>query len=284
MCAVKVIADSACDLPREMLERWDIRIVPLKVMLGNEDVTHLYDKPDAFWHAVERTGLRPQTAAPSPESLVQVTRPLIEAGHDVLAISLTSRISGVYQSFQIAAQDFPGRLVAFDSWSLSLGEGLQVFEAAKRAAQGATLQELVAHLTDLRSRVHLTAVLNTLDWAEQGGRIAYLMPIIRRATKLFNVHVLLHVVDGYVRFAGAQRSYGSAVRVLKQSTLHHAPVSHFWVPHTRNAQLAEELTDELALILNIPRGEVLVHEAGAVLGAHVGPRAIGTVVVSTRDT
>ena len=281
MRPVKIIADSACDLPRELLRRWDIRIVPLTVVLGTEDVTSLYDDPDAFWQAVERSGVRPQTAAPSPESLVQVARPLIEAGHDVLAISLTSRISGVYQSFQIAAAQFPGRLVAFDSWSLSLGEGVQVLEAAKRAEEGADLQSLVAYLTTLRQRVHLTAVLNTLDWAERGGRIAYLMPIIRRATRLFNVHVLLHVVDGYVRFAGAQRSYRSAVEVLKKNTLRHKPVSHFWVPHTRNAQLAEQLADELAPALDIPRDQVLVHEAGAVLGAHVGPRAIGTVVVST---
>ncbi len=282
MRPVKIVADSACDLPPDLLEQWDIRIVPLNVMLGSEDLTSLWNDPEAFWTAVEQRGLRPQTAAPSPEHLTQAARPLVDAGFDVVALSLTSRISAVYQSFSVAAREFSGHVVVFDSRSLSLGEGIQVLEAARLAAQGMGRDELLASLREFRARVHLTAVLNTLDWAERGGRIAYLMPLIRRATRLFNVHVLLHVIDGYVRLAGVQRTYRGALNVLKQRTLKLAPVSHLLVPHTRRSALARRLADELAPALQVPPERLLVHEAGAVLGSHVGPGALGTVVVTAR--
>lgn len=277
--SVKIVADSACDLPPHLVQAYDITIVPLVVTVNGRDVSHLYNDPDAFWEVVLQEGVRPQTAAPPPGQIAQVFASLVDAGHDVIAITLTGKLSGVYQAFRVAAASAGGRVHVFDSRSLSLGIGVQVLEAARMAAAGAGVAEILQHLTVLRARVRVLAVLDTVDWAERGGRIAYLMPVIRRAARLFNVKVLLSVEDGEVRLLGVQRAYRAALQVLKRHVLTLAPVTHLLVPHTRQHALAQTLADELAPALGLPREEVIVQEAGAVLGAHVGPGALGVAVV-----
>ncbi len=274
---VKIVADSACDLPESILKEWDIHIVPLHVTINGQDVSHLYTDPDAFWRIVEETGGRPTTAAPSPEQVRAVIGPLVDAGHEVIAIPLSAALSSTYASFVEAAETYPGRVHVFDSQSLSLGIGVQVWKAAKRAAAGEASERILAYLTSLRERTTLIAVLDTIEWADRGGRIAYLMPVIRRVARVFNVKVLLEV-KGKVHFLGAQRSYKAALRVLKEKAIALGPADHLLVPHTRQHALAESLADELAPALGVPREEVLVHEAGPILGSHVGPRAIGVVV------
>lgn len=276
--SVRILADSACDLPQEIVDRLGITVVPLHVTIDGHDVSHTYAAPDRFWAEVARRRGRPRTAAPAPGVIANAARLHIDAGHQVLAMTLTGRMSAVYEAFAIAAEEFAGAMQVFDTWSLSLGEGIQVMEAARLAVAGATMGELLAYLEDLRARVRLRAVLDTIEWAERGGRIAYLMPLVRRVARTFRVKVLLHVVEGQVRLLGVQRSYRRAVEVLKEHTLRSAPVEHLLVPHTRQPELAASLADEMAALMNLPREEVIVHEAGPVLASHVGPGAVGLVV------
>ncbi len=276
--AVRIVTDSACDLPPDIIARLNITVIPLTVSINGYDVSDTWPSPDRFWKAAEHLGGRPQTAAPAPGTIVEAVRPLVEAEGQVLALTLTGKLSGVYQSFLVAAQEFGGAMAVFDTWSLSLGEGVQVIEAARLAQAGATTREILAYLEDLRPRVRLRAVLDTIEWAERGGRIAYLMPLIRRVARTFNVKALLHVVQGQVLLLGVQRSYRRALDVLKEHTLRSAPVEHLLIPHTRRPEIAMALADELAVALNFPRDAVIVREAGPILAAHVGPGAVGVVV------
>ncbi len=276
--AVRIMTDSACDLPPELIARLGITVVPLHVSINGHDVSDTWPDPDRFWAEATRLGGRPRTAAPAPGAVAAAARPLIEAGDQVLALTLTGKISAVYQSFLVAAQGFGENMQVFDTWSLSLGEGIQVWEAARLAQAGATMPEILAYLRELRARVRLRAVLDTIDWAEQGGRIAYLMPLIRRVARTFRVKVLLHVVEGRVLLLGVQRSYRRALEALKEHTLHSAPIEHVLIPHTRHPTAAAALADELAVALNISRDSIVIREAGPILAAHVGPHAVGVVV------
>ncbi len=275
---LRVVADSACDLPPHIVEALGITLIPLHVTINSHDVSDTYADPARFWAAIERWGGRPRTAAPAPGAIVEQVRPFVEAGDDVLALTLTGKLSAVYDAFAIAAEHLGGKMHVFDTWSLSLGEGVQVMEAARLAQQGVPVGEIVAYLEDLRARVRLRAVLDTLDWAERGGRIAYLMPLIRRGARVFNVKVMLNVEEGRVRLLGIQRSYRRALEKLKALTRASAPVEHLLIPHTRQPRLAASLADEMANALGIPRESVIVQEAGPILAAHVGPGAVGIVV------
>lgn len=280
--AVRIVTDSACDLPLSLVQALGITIVPLHVTLDGQDVSDTYACPDRFWEQVERHGGRPTTAAPAPGTITEMLRPLVEAGDEVVALTLTSKLSAVFQTFVVSAREFPGRVHVFDTWSLSLGQGVQVWAAARLAAAGVRREEILAYLRDLRSRVRLRAVLDTVEWAERGGRIAYLMPLIRRSARMFNVKALLHVVEGRVHLLGLARGYRRALEMLKARTRDSAPVEHLLVPHTRRADLAATLAKEMVAELEVPGDNVLVHEAGPILAAHVGPGAIGVVVTEAR--
>lgn len=276
---IKIVTDSACDLPPGLIEAHHVHVVPLVVYLDGEELAGPFPAPEAFWEEVAARQARPRTAAPAPGTVVEVVQPLVDAGYHVVALTLSSRLSAVYRAFDMAAQTLRERMTVFDTQSLSLGQGVQVLEAARLVAAGTPLDDLLSALANFRSRVHLHAVLDTLDWAERGGRIAHLLPLIRRTTRLFNVKVLLNVAGGDVHFMGAVRSYRAALERLKRQTLSLAPVTQLLIPHTRRHALADALADELAPILGIPREEVLVQEAGPILSAHTGPGALGTVVV-----
>ena len=275
---LRIVADSACDLPPRIVASLGITIIPLHVTLNGHDVSDTYADPARFWAAVERWGGRPRTAAPSPATIVEIVRPLVMQGNTVLALTLSSKLSAVYTSFAIAAQALDGRMHVSDTWSLSLGEGVQVMEAARLAREGCSLSEILAYLEQLRPRVRVRAVLDTLEWVERGGRIAYLMPLIRRSARVFDVKVMLEVVEGEVRLLGIQRSYRRALEKLKDLTRASAPVEHLLVPHTRQPHLAASLADEMAQALGVSRERVIVQEAGPILAAHVGPGAVGLVV------
>lgn len=277
--ALRIVCDSAADVPPEIAEAYGITVVPLHVRVGEVEAGHLYADVARFWELVHSLGDRPMTAAPSPEHVAAYIRPLVEQGHEVLAITLTSALSAVYDVFRLVAGAFGKRVHVFDSQNLSLGTGVQVIEAARMAQSGQPLPTILERLHALRQRVRLQAVLDTLDWAERGGRIAYLMPLIRRSAHLFRVKVLLHVVEGEVRLLSVQRSWQAAVELLLQRTVALAPIAALWVVHTRRDDAAHELAARLAKRLALPPDKVRVHEAGPILAAHVGPGALGTVVV-----
>lgn len=277
--ALRIVCDSAADVPPKIAQAYGVTVVPLHVRVGEVEAGHLYADVARFWELVRGLGGRPMTAAPSPEHVATYIRPLVEQGHEVLAITLTSALSAVYDVFRAAAGAFGRHVHVFDSQNLSLGAGVQVIEAARMAQSGHALPTILERLHALRQRVRLQAVLDTLDWAEHGGRIASLMPLIRRSTRLFGVKVLLHVVEGEVRLLGVQRSWQAAVDLLFQRTVALAPVATLWVVHTRRDDAAHELAERLAHHLKLPPDQVQVHEAGPILASHVGPGALGTVVV-----
>ncbi|NPA91084.1 MAG: DegV family protein [Chloroflexi bacterium] len=283
MRRVKVVVDSGADLPPELVQRYDIQVVPLRVTLGLEDVSHLHASPERFWQQALASGRRPATAAPSPEQVRRVFHSLVRAGYDVLAVTLTGKLSAVYESFAFAAREFPGRVAVVDSRSLSLGVGLVAWRAAQWAAEGMSLEDVRRAAEALRERVYVAAVLDTLDWAVHGGRIAYLLPVIRRVTRLFRVKVILRVDAGRVHLGGVQRTYARAVRMLEDQVLALGPVETLWIPHTRRPRQARTLAERLASPLGLPLEHILIREAGPVLGSHVGPGALGVALVMSND-
>ena len=277
--SVRVICDSACDVPVDVQERYHIRVVPLDVRVGSREMSTATTDSEQFWDVVAQEGEKPQTAAPPPARIEALVRPLVEAGHEVLALTLTGKLSAVHRSFVLAAEAFGQQMRVFDTQNLSLGAGVQVIAAARWATEGRPMAEILHRLQALRERVKLQAVLDTLDWAERGGRIAYLMPLIRRTTRVFRVKVLLHVLGGEVRLLGVQRSWRSGVKMLVQHTLDLAPLEALWVVHTRRGSEAHTLARHLAEAMGWPPDRVRVQEAGPVLAAHVGPGALATVAV-----
>jgi len=275
---IQIVTDSSCDLPRELLTRLKIAVVPLVVHFGTESYFDGELSPQAFWEkAVE--GAAPQTSRPSPGAFEKVFAGLVEGGRKVLCITLTGKHSGTTEMARLAAERFGGMVQVFDSYSLSLGVGLQAVAAAKAAEAGCSMEEIVDLLEDVRSRIRTIVVLDTLENVRRGGRAASFIAIVDRMTRMLNIKPIVGFVEGRLQLFGVARSFRRALERVTEMVEDVGPLGDLAVAHTQNRKKAEDVADRLAERFDFPRGRILVREAGAVVASHAGLGAIGVFVV-----
>ncbi|NLE76376.1 MAG: DegV family protein [Chloroflexi bacterium] len=272
MPPVRIVTDSACDLPPEESARLGITVVPLVVVFGTDQHADLSLTPEEFWAKAAQA--HPQTSQPSPGSFEKAFRSLVEAGHDVLCITITGKHSGTYNSARTAAAAFPEQRVAvWDSLSLSWGQGFQVRKAAQMAHAGASISDILQRLPDIQQRVRVFILLDTMDFIERGGRAAALMPVVKRVAKAFRIKPILTMVEGELSLCSAVRSTAKGVqKLLAEATA--LPVEMASVLHVRNAQEAQHLAQALAEVAGLPLAEVGIAETGAALSTHGGPGVV----------
>lgn len=277
--AVKIVTDTGCDLPPSYIEQYDITLVPLILRFGDRDVPDTPEARPELWQRVEAR-LPCDTSGPSIGAYEAVYGPLVEAGHDVVCIALTSAHSVTYSSAWAAAQAFPGKVTVIDSKSLSVGYGLQVLAAARAAAAGADMATVVDIVADVQRRCHLFFFLEQLDQVKRGGRLDSLMPILARLGTALNVRAILTInSEGRISLVGPARGRRGAIKRLVEEAAAAAPVETLAVGHVRCADEANALADDLAATLNFPRNEILVFEIGSVLIAHAGAGTLGVVAL-----
>lgn len=275
MAKVKIFADSTSDLPAEWLSRYDIGIVPLYVVFGNETFRDGVDiVPTDIYQRVAGEGNLPKTTAPSPKDFMDAFGPHIERGQDIVYISLSSKLSSTYQNAKIAAEEFSeGRIHVFDSFTLCSGIGLLVMKAAKAAEKGDTLDEIVTMLERCRPLVETQFVIDTLEYLYKGGRCSGMQNFIG---SLLQIRPVLKLVDGNI--IPAYKIRGKKEKAVQQM-LDNALADRdnmdddlVLVAHT----LAEEEALKLAAILREQTGvrEVAVTEAGCVISSHCGPHTV----------
>ncbi len=278
MSPVKIVADSGCDLPAPIPERYDISIVPLVVQIGGDQYYHGQLDQEAFWRRLTRE--RATTSGPPFGLFRQAFERLVNAGHEVVCITLTGRHSNTFNTAWAAAQEFVGRVRVVDSWSISLGMGLQVLAAAIAAQAGYSADEIVALVEELRQRVRLRIVLDTLEYARRGGRLARLMPILDRMCRALSVKPIIGMVEGEFRLMGAARSLRGALRRIEDEISNGEAVEQVAVAHVRLPELMEEAARRLAARLHVMRESILTGEAGPAFAVHAGPGAFGVVLLS----
>lgn len=276
--AVRVVTDSSCDLPRDVLERFRIAVVPLIVRFGTEEHRDGDLSADEYWERAAGPA-HPQTSQPPVGVFEEMFARLVERGRRVLCLTVTSRHSGTFSTAQVAAQSFAGAVEVFDSQSLSLGLGLQALAAARAAQAGQSLQEILALVEDLRSRAQLAILLDTLENLRRGGRADGFISVIDRMTRALNVKPIINLVEGQLRLVSAARSFEGGVRRLLNLAGRLSPLEHLAVVHTRRQKKAEEVAEVLAEQTGFAREHIWVRETGPVLATHGGPGVIGVLAI-----
>ncbi len=278
--SVKIVTDTGCDLPPQLVEQYDITLVPLVLRFDDRDLPDTPETRVELWQRVE-AGLPCDTSGPPIGAYEVVYRPLVAAGHDVVCITLTGAHSVTYSSAWAAAQSFPGKVTVIDSCSLSFGYGFQVLKAAQAAAEGADLATVVEVVRHVQRRSQLRFFLEQLEQVKRGGRLDALMPILGRLGHALNVRAVLTVNDeGRISLVGPARGRRGAIKRLVQESAARAPLEMLGVGHVRCLEEAEQIADELATLTNLPREQVFVLEIGSVLIAHAGAGTLGVVTVS----
>jgi DegV family protein with EDD domain len=269
---VRVVTDSACDLPDDLIERYGIEVVPLTIRFGHEELVDRKElSTDEFWRRLADSDVLPETSAPSAGAFEGAFRGLVEDGATgIICVNLSSKLSATMQSAQVAAQavqaDCP--VVVVDSLLVSMGLGSLCLTAARRAEGGDSLESIVANVTDRRNRSKLYGTLDTLEFLKKGGRVGNARALLG---SMLAIKPVVEVRDGVVEEAGKVRTRSKALRLLVDR-VKEGPFENLAVLHG-NAPDLDELLDLLEPLA--PRDEIVVGQIGPVIGTHAGPRVIG---------
>jgi len=273
---VKVVTDSTSDLTPELLARYDIRVVPLYVRFGEEiyaDGVEIDNRQ--LFRKVEEKGVLPQTAAPTPDDFLNVFKELVEAGHDVICITLSSHLSATCQSATIAAGELPpGRVEVIDGLNLSSATGMLVLYAAELAQQGLPLAEIAARVREKIPKLRTYFVVDTMEYLYKGGRCSGLQSLVAGILK---IHPMLALSEGKIIVKDKIRGGGKKIvdRLVDCIAADREQVDQQFVFVTGAA--AEEMVEAILQRVKdlFPAARVFVAEAGSVISSHCGPGTVG---------
>jgi DegV family protein with EDD domain len=276
MSSLRIVVDSTADLPSEVAAGLNITVVPCLLRFGNQSFQEGVDISRGEFFARLRTDPNfPATAAPAPGVFEQVYRQLAHQTDTVVSIHLTAHYSGIFNAARLGAQAAADRVhvVPVDSSQISLGMGLMAIAAAEAARDGASLQEVLTLLDDLKHRTHLLAIPETLDSLYRSGRINQL---VARLGTLLRVKPILHVYQGEVTLQERVRSWGRAEQRLVEIVRSMAPLQRVILAHIQRPEAADKLGQALSDVLP-PR--TFTSEAGVTISIHVGLGALGIALI-----
>ncbi len=273
---IKIITDSAADLPGDLLAEKHIDIARLEVRLAAHDKNVLSAMDGKqFWEIVQNTEGAPQTSAPAPGAFAELFTAAKEEGYEgVLCITLASGFSSTYEAALVGAQTVEGfPIEVIDSKSVTLGEGLLVLFASELAQSGAKLSEIVEKVCQKRDKVRIIAVLDTLEYLKLGGRIG---PLSSMIGSLLSVKPIIEIKSGEIIPLSKQRTRSKAVEFLVDLLQETKNIEEVAVVHSE----APDIDHVLEMISPVTNGQdTIVSYIGPVIGAYPGPRTIGFCII-----
>ncbi|MBP3650852.1 MAG: DegV family protein [Clostridia bacterium] len=280
---VKIISDSTCDLSQELLERYDIAVLPLQVTLGDESYEDgINITVDEIYQWADENKTTPKTAAPAIETAASVLAPWLDAGNDLICFSVSESMSTSANVMRLAAKELKAtdRVTVIDSQNLSTGGGLLVIEAAILAKEGKSAEEITAHVKALRPLVRASFVVDTLTYLHRGGRCSSVAAL---AGGMLKLHPKIVVAEGKM---GVSKKYrGKMTRVLPEyvedmkEELMNARTERVFITHSGCEQ--ETIDQVKAILEGLNRfDEILITRAGSVISSHCGPGTLGVLFIA----
>ena len=280
--AIEIITDSTSDLTAQEARERNVHLIPMRVIFEDgvyQDGVDL-DKETLYTKQAEAKIL-PKTTQLNPQEYCDVFQPLLDTGNEVVAILLSSKLSGSYQSACVAAGMVEGaeRLHLVDSLNVTIGEGLLVREAVRLRDAGATAAEIVDHMEQLRPRVRFLAFVGTLKYLKMGGRVSASAAALGT---MLGISPVVAIVDGEVRSVGKVRGKAKALDYTLDFAAAYPVDSRCPVVfgHSRCQEAMEEYARKVTAALGIHTYEW--DELGAVIGTHAGPGCWGMAYVGLK--
>ena len=282
---MKIIADSTCDLPVEIIKKYNIGIVPLNIIFNNEEVRTQYVNltNEEFYQRLS-SGESASSGVPSPAIFKEKFDEGLKEADEVIFIALSSKMSAVFQMATLAKNEyFDDKVTIVDSFCGTIQTGLVVFEAAKQVKEGKTKKEVLEYLTEiLIPNARLISYASSLKYLRRSGRISrirHLMGTVLRIKPIF------HIADGMIASAGSVmlwQSIDDAFLKLLTKVAGEQITDTMFIAHSGNPEKCQELIDYMRSLPNAPKN-VLMAEVGPAVGVHVGPNTFGFVWIGNYD-
>lgn len=279
MKRVRIVSDSTCDLSSELIEKYDISIIPLCIMLGSDTYLDGVDiTPEEIYKWSDENNTTPKTSAVPFDKIEETLKPMVEAGDDIIFIGISEEMSSTCNRIRIFAEDEEyDRLFVVNSKNLSTGIGLQVLRAAELRDMGKSAEEIVAEIEASRDRVRASFVIDTPTFLARGGRCTAVEAFMASALKL---HPEILVKDG--KMGAGRKVRGKPAMAVSayvdglMPTIKNAEPCRVFVTHSgSNREIIDSVKQKLEA-LNV-FDEILETQAGGVISSHCGPNTLGVL-------
>jgi DegV family protein with EDD domain len=274
---VRIVTDSTADLSEAQQQGAGISVVPLNVRFGDQVYKdHVELSGEEFFARLKASSQLPKTSQPSVGDFEDVFRRHRDAGDDVVAVLISSKVSGTFGSAEMAAKAVDGdHIEVIDSLTVSMALGFLALEGAALAKSGASRSEVAQRIRSLVPKTHVLAAVDTLTFLEKGGRIGRAGALLG---SLLHVKPLITLQDGLVAPLGRARGRTQAVDKLVELLGRGGKLTHLAVLHGAALADAERLRERVAG--NYPGMEIPFAEIGAVIGTYTGPGVIGFTYIA----
>lgn len=276
---IRIVTDSTCEAPPELLAHPVVTAVPLYVIFGQESLRDNVDiSREQFWARLPLSPKLPTTSQATPAQFDVPFKTFTDAGDEVIALTLSAKLSRTYESALVSQQNFPGRPIdVVDSKSISVGMGLMLQKAVEMVEAGNTRAAIVAKLEQMRDEIRLLFTLQTLEYLQRGGRIGKAQAFMGTVLQF---KPLLSITEGEVHPAARVRSMGKAVEAMQDLLTQQVPARgagvRIGVTHAGSPDAAAQVAD--ALSKRFDSKHPFVCSLGPVIGTHVGPGTVGAAV------
>lgn len=275
--SVKIVIDSACDLPKNTADVLGLAYMPMRTIFGQQEyLDGITLTGEAFYEKLIESDCLPKTSQVPPADFEAVFESIVNAGDTALCITVSSELSGTYQSAMIAAERFGDKVIVVDSRSVTIGEQILVLRAVKLCDEGWSAWEIAEIINHEKNRIRLLALLDTLEYLKKGGRISSAAAL---AGSILSIKPVVAVQDGRIEMLGKARGSKNGSNKLmelvsscrgidfdKPLLLAYSGLSdallHKYIADSR--ELYEGKIEKLPVCL-----------IGSTIGAHAGPGAIG---------
>lgn len=282
---IKIISDSTCDLSKELIDRYDITIIPLHIMLGDEEYRDIVEiTPEKIYEWSDKNKTTPKTSAVSMEDAIEYLKPIVESGDEAIVFCISESMSTTGNVFRLVAEDLEAedRISVVDSANLSTGIGHLVIEAAIMAKDGLCREDIVKKLEEIKPRVRSSFVVDTLVYLHRGGRCSSVAALAGSVLKL---HPKIIVENGAMDAGKKYRGKLDAVVMnyvsdLKEDLLR-AKKDRVFITHSGcDSALVEKVREYLASLDYFD--EIIETRAGGVISSHCGPGTLGVLFIDER--
>ncbi len=281
---LRIVMDSAGDLPVEWISKYDINVIPVNVHLGNEVFLEGVDlTPDQFYSWVKETGKVPKTSQPAPQQYIKLYNDIAKPGDVILSIHLTSKLSGTYESAVLAArelQDAPFRVIPFDTLSGTGIQGYMCREARELDRRGASVDEILEHLEKIKDNNQVIFTVDTLDFAQKSGRVQMLEAILATVLK---IKPIITIKEGTMAVANKVRTRKASLEYILQEMSRRMGKNliNAAIMHANDLATALEISEKVKGILNVK--DLFVEELSIGIASHLGPGTVGIVAYPVEE-
>lgn len=276
--SIRIIADSTCYLPKEYIDKYNVSIVSLNVLLNGKSYRETDLENDWFYKEMSKSPSIPTSSQPSIDDFYKAIESQVKEGHDIVGIFLSSDMSGTFSTSNLVKEmileKYPNaNIVMLDSRSNCMQAGYAILEAAKAAADNKSLDEVVSIAKSVIENSKFIFVPDTLDYLKKGGRIGGAAALFG---SLLQIKPILTVTDGKTTVLTKVRTKKKAIDKIIDTVMEQnlkLPIKGLIVHHINCESEGQELANKLQDKLGI--SNIKIQSIGPIIGLHVGPGSIG---------